>query len=1069
LQNSIARANEENNDTKSDLNFTSPVKPTELSDISQLRCATLSNKSCITKDTLSNGIVAYSDSDEECMELPDKEYQSRQTVTNISKNVKSSNIMIYRDSDEKDYVDNVARYSELCSNNINSELDKTCVQDLSMELTTPISASLLSSHLYAKEQKKQKHDESLNNLDTNYTINCNNISMEITEAVPIFAKSVASNSGIPKEISAILQNCENIKWDAANTHDMISSTNLQSNISKNISEHTLDINCTNDSMILTSVIQPFTDITDICCTNNTAFDTSMEIIESPKMLKRMANNENIIEINVLKKDQIEKSEIFNDVLMEMTKPIDTMFSNVYNKENFKVDEPISRDDGTMFFHNVSMEMTKTVSTKSKQEIIDTISCKSISEENAHSGKDINIPTCFNEGTKILCKSMEFTETIPGHHERMLHTAHVAQSNKDTCENHKNDKTKFFNDASMEIMESVNIPLNIDKKNLKIDKSISRNNKTILFHNVSMEMTTAVSSRNQKKITQPITCESISTENTHGEKDTNNSIYFNEGTKLLCKSMEFTEIVPVSLHDERTFNSTNTIHTTQSTSFSQTLSKNISLPAENSMGIALQIDVIANETIQDMSRKIIAVAPIHLTQDVKVNKEENLIISKNDTFQPLMKNNNNLTKSRENFTSLTEIVETENYIRHDELSNIFAIQSPLDNLDHSLNANLESASVKKRVSDENQRRRVCDSFMKAQSFQENDVHLFPSANSVDDTDRNERFVQDIIDHTQVSNLKDNLNEINEYSFLRKSLPYLENSLVELQSIKPPSFVCLDSEGENSFREVQHELQLSTVTEIPVDNTSNRLIINNIIESKSPINLRENVTNNDFTILKEKEELINTENSQAEDCHKSTIIDKTEDKQKTNCQAVTRTIINDNRLNKSNYYTTKNINEEKILLMNAKDGKTVTVQDINHCASLIIKEIEIRDQVDERECIQKRINEDAELQNKIKEKGYYLDRKRQETEKCSDHLEYIGAVIKDQADPEEHRRNLNDEKQQQSMEQKDECTTEGLVMAQYGNTIENIKNESLIEQDPFLTLLQKLETHAARYIYLFIIFY
>jgi len=58
----------------------------------------------------------------------------------------------------------------------------------------------------------------------------------------------------------------------------------------------------------------------------------------------------------------------------------------------------------------------------------------------------------------------------------------------------------------------------------------------------------------------------------------------------------------------------------------------------------------------------------------------------------------------------------------------------------------------------------------------------------------------------------------------------------------------------------------------------------------------------------------------------------------------------------------------------------------------------------------------------------------------------------------------------MEQKDdECATEGLVMAQYGNTIEDIKNESLIEQDPFLTLLQKFETHAARYIYIFIIFY
>jgi len=77
------------------------------------------------------------------------------------------------------------------------------------------------------------------------------------------------------------------------------------------------------------------------------------------------NNENIIEINVLEKNEIEKSEIFNDVPMEMTMPIDTMFSNVYDKKNFRVDEPISRDDGTMFFHIVSMEMTKTVSTRKR--------------------------------------------------------------------------------------------------------------------------------------------------------------------------------------------------------------------------------------------------------------------------------------------------------------------------------------------------------------------------------------------------------------------------------------------------------------------------------------------------------------------------------------------------------------------------------------------------------------------------------------------------------------------------------------------------------------------------------
>jgi len=53
----------------------------------------------------------------------------------------------------------------------------------------------------------------------------------------------------------------------------------------------------------------------------------------------------------------------------------------------------------------------------------------------------------------------------------------------------------------------------------------------------------------------------------------------------------------------------------------------------------------------------------------------------------------------------------------------------------------------------------------------------------------------------------------------------------------------------------------------------------------------------------------------------------------------------------------------------------------------------------------------------------------------------------------------------MRQKDKCATEGLVTTHNVSTInEDVKNE-----DPFVTLLQKLETYAAGYIYIFSIFY
>lgn len=1036
MQESFARVNEKDDDTSCNLDLINSVKPITLSNKSQLEYAALPNKSCVSKDAVvSSGIVEYSDTDEECMELPDEESQSRQTVTNISytsKTVKSSNITIYRDSDEEDYTDVVNKHSsKLCSKNVNSEFDKTHVQDLSIELTAPISALLLSSHLHTEEQERKKHND-ISNLDTNYTTNCNNVSMEITEAIPLFAKSVISDLGISEQIPTILQKCENIKWDDTNTHK------------------TTDVNYVNDSMVLTSVIQPFTD-TGTCCTNNPVLDTSMEMISvSSKIYGKNTCNENIVKEDDLKKDQTDKTEIFNDVLMEMTKPVNTILSsNIYNKKNFRMDEPISKDDRTIFY-DVSMEMTKIVSTESKQEIVDTnVNCKS-SEENAHDGKDVNI-SILNEGTKTLCKSMEFTEAVPAplYYERMFHAAQSI--NKSTCEDYKNDRTEFFNDDSMEITKSVNmLPLNIDKENLKSNESISKDGKTMFFHNVSMETTTAVLSRNQNEIIQPITCKSIFKESTQGEKDTNNSTCCNEGTKLLCKSMEFTEVVPISLHDERTFNTT---HTATQSTFSQTLSKT-SLPAENFTGVTLQTDVAADKTIQDTSISAAALSTLQLMQDIKINKIENVIISKNDEFQHLM--TSNLTKpnksiTREDFTISKEIVETEN-IRHNESSNVIVTQSPLDNLDHSSNANFENVSDKKGMSDTSGRlysKRVRDSFIEVQFSQENDIHSFPNANAsyISNIERKECFVKDIMDHTQVSNsnLRDSLNEISENSFLKKSLAYLENSLVELQSIKPPSFVCLDSEEENSF----HKVQSSIITDIPVNNTSTRLI-NNLTE---------------FKYLEEA--LINTEDNQTENCYKSTIVDEIEDNQETNCQTIRKTIINDNQSSKSN--ATKNINEESLL--NAKNGKVhLTVPDINHCTSLTIKKIVVmEDQIDERKHIRKRLNEDAKLQNDIEEREQYSDKKRQKTEN-SDYLENTGntGTIEDQIDSEERRKNLNDEVKQ-NIEQKGECATKRLVKAQYIHTIEDVTNRSLTEQDPFLILSQKLETHAARYVYIFIMFY
>jgi len=93
------------------------------------------------------------------MQLSDEESQFGQIIiTDTSKSIKSSNITIYRDSDEEDCKDNVAKKypSEFYSNNIDSELDKTRIQDFSMDLTAPICTSLVPSYLHVEEEKKQE-------------------------------------------------------------------------------------------------------------------------------------------------------------------------------------------------------------------------------------------------------------------------------------------------------------------------------------------------------------------------------------------------------------------------------------------------------------------------------------------------------------------------------------------------------------------------------------------------------------------------------------------------------------------------------------------------------------------------------------------------------------------------------------------------------------------------------------------------------------------------------------------------------------------------------------------------
>ncbi|XP_029672190.1 putative histone-lysine N-methyltransferase 1 [Formica exsecta] len=1024
------------------------------------------------KNATSSNIIIYRDSNEENNA---SNTTNALTVSNVSKNATSSNIIIYRDSDEEKNSNNtgIKSYSELCCNNVDSELDMTCAQDLSMEFTTPMHTPLLSLHA-EKEINVQKDECSLNlNLNTNWVSNCNNVSIQ---AVPISVKPVNFDLGIFEQISKIQTHGSTNSTVGNNTHNKtIFSTNLQSNIASEntVFKHTQDATQNiNESMMLTNVIQPFTTSTDIShinspiqthgSTNSTAGNiTHNKTIFSTNLQSNIASENTVFKHTQDATQNVNESMMLTNVIQPSTTSTDISHKNnpiqthgstnstvgniTHNKTIFSTNlQSNIASENIVFKHTQDATQNVNESMMLTNVIQPSIASTDISHVNN---------TAFNvslEMTTAISSKMYDRNIAHPHDENIIKENNLREN--------QIDKTEFFNDV-MEITKPVNmLPLiAYDKENLKIDELISKDDRTMFFHDVSMEMTKVL--KNQEEITRPIVHKSISEESTCKKKNMDNSNGFDEKTRLLYKSMEITEAVPVSLHHEKTLN---TICAAQSTSFSQTMSK-ARLPVENSTESTFQADTAANKTIQHVSMEITdtILSTLHLTQDA-TNERENLNISRDNEFQHLT--TDNLTKlkksaAKENYIISREITETTD--THDELPDNFVIPSLSNNLDHSLNAVLKNiSSTNKTIFDENEQsnsKKICKSFMEFHTPQENNVCLSPRPNDIyiNDTGHNECFVKDTMDHTGLSrsNFRDDLNEISDCSLLKT----LGNNIEELQSIKPPSFILLDSyKDENSFSDAlcKDKLQISTGdgTIDNIHNSSNQLVIDNIPEYECLAESRKSIAkdNESFTVLRENES-INIENIQMEDCSRRTIANKTE--QEDDCQAIRRIIINDNRINESNHcrMNVENFHAENVLsIQNNKHEETNT----DHCKSPIIKENEI---IAEVEYIQERVNNDANPQNNVKEKEEYSDVQRLKTEQCTDHIKRLEAIENQLYSENNCKENLNDEVRVTEMEQNEECTEERLAVERCVSANED---ESLVEQDPFLSLSQKLETHCER---------
>ncbi|XP_020278489.1 uncharacterized protein LOC109852077 [Pseudomyrmex gracilis] len=739
----VMRTNEEN-DMTIDMDCTSPVIRTKLLD----NCSQIENIPLLASSTLSNDNEAHNVTDEMSQQEIYTSSSARAT-SDVSKNAVSSNIFVYRDPDEEDCVSNRA--------------NKTCLQNDSMELTTAIPVSLMV--LRTEEQNIIQNDDKMHSNDshTNCTTNFNNVSMEITQAVPTFKPFINCDSNIfehsNKKVSETpikkAKTCESATYNVGNN-------NVHNDAIFGTESRTTYIN---DSMVLTTVIPTNA---DLICTNDPNLNMSMDITTavSGKILGGTAPHL-CSESTVAGRDQIERTNYFTDVPMDMTEPVNTLSSNVCDKENLRSHGAISSNDRTMFFHNVSMEITKPVLSRNYQEVsANPITRKLTRGDNVQGEEVAGNSTCWNKDTRFLNEPMELTEVVPNvlYNERTL-DATRAPLVSDTMQ--KN--TPF---PAKHIAHPIDyVPPN-----------------KVLIQSASHHSTDDATSNKLENLIIP--------EN-----------------KCLV-----------------------TIDRIQSPEASPTVQSTIPDLTKSTC----HINTDASQ-IQDVSMEITAPLPVtsHLTRDVTLNEVED----ENKRLQQSMTKN----PARESVTQedqvLMETISQQTKTTHNKSSNISIVAS--DNSDRS---------------DKNSCETNDDNSVEFQYFQENNAR---EASIADD---NQRFV-DTADRAK-TNLKDSLNGSNECSFLRKSLPYLENS--DLQSINPPSL--MNSEEETSFPDASvnhHRFQAST-SDSQVNNkheSSEQLVTNETTVSEHPTESRKSVAkdNESFAVLRDKKESANVENGETKDRH------------------------------------------------------------------------------------------------------------------------------------------------------------------------------------------------------------
>ncbi|XP_076680013.1 uncharacterized protein LOC143375112 isoform X2 [Andrena cerasifolii] len=544
-------------------------------------------------------------------------------------------------------------------------------------------------------------------------------------------------------------------------------------------------------------------------------DVSMEpTVAIPSILKSAINNDNA-EVAAYSVD--DRTVKFNNVSMEITSAVPTILCNVQQRnqvENWELN--LGSSDGdcrSIIFHNTSMEMTKPVKISSCKEA----PCP----DNAHRLSTIQkVPkskcdiTCVDEETMEVTKAVavniysvpenqginamrfevtavdrnsgelrggadsykkmvNFDETTVYDDEVMDFTTAIGAFPKERTDNFQDDEpAKIMFDPQRSLHNSI-------PDNLRDDANSDR---TRVFHNYSMTTTAVVSSLNMRG-----TCEE---EEIDHESEINNQ-EFGRTVLLPNISMEITEAVTALRNPVEMENFMDLAKVEESPLFENSRSSNRS-------GESLDHSAVPDNVLRDITAVVVPSASSGMplnemncnvdnprrfedngTKEPTLNEVENSVntrpsmalhgLIEQDTCASALEENNtpaacalfNSASNDDTRAATSEVIQTESLRR--ESSQVIDTHSrrtytlkPL-----STGHSFTSSNKENEISEMN----VGTSYKT--DDKENRVHIF---NEIDNLQGNECY--------------------REQSSMEKSITFFDNNLEELESIKPPSFMCLD---------------------------------------------------------------------------------------------------------------------------------------------------------------------------------------------------------------------------------------------------------------------------------------